>query len=279
MTGFGRASLACGSLTLNAEVSSVNQRGLAVTVHLPPEWSGLEARLAALPRETFQRGKVTLRLAVAGGGPADLTEPLRQLRELAARHGIAGQPDWHVLLKLVEQHRGGPVAPGADDALSSAAERCVREALAACDAMRLTEGAALARDLGQRLDRIGELAGRMARAEEGAVARRRDRLLRRLADLGIGVDLADERVLKELALQADRCDITEEITRLRSHLAQGGDLLQQAGSGRGLDFLTQELLREVNTVGSKAAEVDTTRLVVAAKTEIERFREQVQNLE
>ena len=95
----------------------------------------------------------------------------------------------------------------------------------------------------------------------------------------VGVDLSDERVLRELALHADRCDITEELTRLGSHLEQGRAQLGQAGSGRSLDFLTQEFLREVNTIGSKAAEVETTRAVLEAKTEIERFREQVQNLE
>jgi uncharacterized protein (TIGR00255 family) len=104
-------------------------------------------------------------------------------------------------------------------------------------------------------------------------------LLRRLKEAGLDLDVSDERVLKELAFFAERCDISEEIVRLRSHLAQFEAELGQANGGRKLDFLVQELLREVNTIGSKAAEIPTTRAVLEAKTEIERIREQVQNLE
>jgi uncharacterized protein (TIGR00255 family) len=104
-------------------------------------------------------------------------------------------------------------------------------------------------------------------------------LLRRLKEAGLALDVSDERVLKELAFFAERCDITEEVVRLRSHLAQFETELGQPNGGRKLDFLVQELLREVNTIGSKAAEIPTTRAVLEAKTEIERIREQVQNLE
>ncbi len=281
MTGFGRATLAQGSANLTAEVSTVNQRGLAVVVHLPAEWAELETRLGAVVRESFQRGKVTVRLGctrVGTGGP-DLAEPLRHLRDLATRHGIKGEPDWHVLLRLVEQQQGIAGLPVPDETMAEAAARCLREALRACDGMRAKEGEALVRDLSTRLDAIAALVERMAASERTSPTRTRDRLLRRLADLGVGIDLADERVLRELALHADRCDITEELTRLRSHIEQGRSQLGQSAPGRGLDFLTQEFLREVNTIGSKAAEVETTRAVLEAKTEIERFREQVQNLE
>lgn len=281
MTGFGRAMLAQGNANLTAEVSTVNQRGLAVVVHLPAEWAELETRLGAVVRESFQRGKVTVRLGctqVGTGGP-DLTEPLRHLRDLATRHGIKGEPDWHVLQRLVEQQQGIAGLPVPDETMAEAAARCLREALRACDGMRAKEGEALVRDLSTRLDAIAALVERMAASERTSPTRTRDRLLRRLADLGVGIDLADERVLRELALHADRSDITEELTRLRSHIEQGRSQLGQSAPGRGLDFLTQEFLREVNTIGSKAAEVETTRAVLEAKTEIERFREQVQNLE
>lgn len=281
MTGFGRSSLAHDDIHLAAEVSTVNQRGLAVVVHVPAEWTELELPLAAVAREVFQRGKVTIRLTAnrTSAAATDLTEPLRQLRELASRHGIAGQPDWQVLLRLVEQQQRAAGLPPAEGGLPKAAERCVREALSACDAMRLAEGAAIAADLAARLESLSSLVDRMEAAERSAPSRARDRLLRRLAELGVGVALDDERVLRELALHADRCDITEELTRLRSHLAQGRGQVSQAAAGRSLDFLTQELIREVNTIGSKAAEIETTRCVLEAKAEIERFREQVQNLE
>lgn len=280
MTGFGRASLSLRDVTLAVEVATVNQRGLAVVAHVPAEWPELELRLAAVAREIFQRGKVTVRLAARRAAVAapDLTEPLRRLRDLAARHGVSGEPDWQVLLRLVDQ-QGSSALPALDDELGADAERCAREACKACDAMRIAEGGAIARDLAGRLDTLGRLVDRIAATEAASPARARDRLLRRLAELGVGVDLADERVLKELALHADRCDVSEELTRLRSHLEQGRGQLGQAGAGRALDFLTQELLREVNTIGSKAAEIETTRAVLEAKAEVERFREQVQNLE
>ena len=281
MTGFGRSALSHGDVALSAEVMTVNQRGLAVVAHVPAEWAELELRLAALARETFLRGKVTLRLTATrlAADDADLSEPLARLSDLAARHGIAGQPDWNILVKLVEQQRVARGLPAADEALLAAAERCALEAFHSCDRMRLAEGEAIVRDLAARLDVLAVLVERMAAAEQTAPGRHRDKLLRRLADLAVGVDLADERVLKELAIHADRCDISEELTRLRSHLDQGRGQLRQPGAGRGLDFLTQEFLREVNTIGSKAAEIETTRAVLEAKAEIERFREQVQNLE
>ena len=116
-------------------------------------------------------------------------------------------------------------------------------------------------------------------AEQGSAARHREAMLKRLKEAGLSLDVGDERVLKELALFADRSDITEEVVRLKSHFSQFGDELNQPNCGRKLDFLVQELLREVNTIGSKAAEIATTKLVLEAKTEIERIREQVQNLE
>lgn len=281
MTGFGRATTAHDGLNLVAEVSSVNQRGLAVVAHVPQDWPELEPRLGAVIRGAFQRGKVTLRLTAtrAAADAADLSEPLRKLRELARRHQIAGEPDWHVLLRLVERQEGAACLPTADEHVAIAAEDCLRQAIKACDAMRSAEGQALTRDLSHRVDSLGGLVGGMESSEREAPRRARDRLVRRLSDLGVGVDVGDERVLRELAIHADRCDISEEITRLRSHLQQAQGMLLKPGAGRGLDFLTQEFLREVNTIGSKAAEVETTRLVLEAKAEIERIREQVQNLE
>lgn len=280
MTGFGRAAARIGAAGAAVEVTSVNQRGLAVTIHLPPEWSALEPEVASRVRSSVQRGKVTVRLAAerAPLGAADIAEPLAQLRALAHRSGIPGEPDWDVLLRLSERQASAAAAP-LDETAAAALLASVDVALAAHAAMREREGAALASDLSGRLARLASLVDAMEASAADGPARQKERLLRRLADLGVGVDPSDERVLRELALHADRSDITEEITRLRSHLAQGASLLSQPAPGRALDFLTQELLREVNTVGSKASELATTRAVLEAKVEVERIREQVQNLE
>jgi uncharacterized protein (TIGR00255 family) len=183
------------------------------------------------------------------------------------------------VLKLAESRRGQAGALPELAAVETIVQAAFALALDQLVAMRAREGAALSADL---LARLGLLAGfvqTMEASEQGAVARHREALLRRLKEAGLDLDVSDERVLKELAFFAERCDISEEIVRLRSHLAQFEAELGQANGGRKLDFLVQELLREVNTIGSKAAEIPTTRAVLEAKTEIERIREQVQNLE
>lgn len=279
MTGFGRAEGQVGSHLFALEITSVNQRGLALAFHFPSEWASLEPALAAEVRTTVSRGKVTLRCVVER--PAltahDLAGPLKHLRELAHQVGIPGEPDWDVLLRLSD--RSGVVSLPAADGVQSEVQAALQRALQAHTAMRGREGEALAQDLRQRLQLLTELADKMATAAQDGPARQRDRLLKRLNEMGLEIESKDERVLKELALAADRADITEEIIRLRSHLQQAAALLNEAASGRALDFLTQELLREVNTVGSKASELAITQAVLAAKVEIERFREQVQNLE
>jgi len=280
MTGFGRASASVGGVGVSVEVASVNQRGLATSLHLPPEWAALEPEAAARVRGAVQRGKVTVRLAPERPalGTADISEPLAQLRSLAHRAGIPGEPDWEVLLRLSERQSAAATVP-LTDAIGASLLSALDAALASHAAMREREGSALAADLLARLGALEVLVARMETSAAEGPARQKERLLRRLADLGVGVDPSDERVLRELALHADRSDVSEEITRLRSHIAQGRSLLGQASPGRALDFLTQELLREVNTVGSKASELATTQAVLEAKVEVERFREQVQNLE
>jgi uncharacterized protein (TIGR00255 family) len=188
-------------------------------------------------------------------------------------------PSLELVLKLAESRRGQAGALPELAAVETIVQAAFALALDQLVAMRAREGAALSADL---LARLGLLAGfvqTMEASEQGAVARHREALLRRLKEAGLDLDVSDERVLKELAFFAERCDISEEIVRLRSHLAQFEAELGQANGGRKLDFLVQELLREVNTIGSKAAEIPTTRAVLEAKTEIERIREQVQNLE
>ncbi len=279
MTGFGRAEGRTGSHLFAVEVASVNQRGLALSLHLPSEWSSLEPALAAEIRAVISRGKVTVRFVVERPALSaqDIAGPLKQLRDLAHQVGIPGEPDWDVLLRISE--RSSATGLPSADAVKSDVHAALQSALQAHTVMRGREGEALAQDLHQRLKILSELADKMANSAKDGPARQRDRLFKRLGEMGLEIDSKDERVLKELALAADRADITEEIIRLQSHLRQANALLKEVASGRALDFLTQELLREVNTVGSKASEIATTEAVLAAKVEIERFREQVQNLE
>ncbi len=287
MTGFGRAEIDLPGARLAVELATVNQKNLQVSVHGPDAWPTLESAATGWIRSRLQRGKVTARVtqaAASGPGPIwDLEATRLQLTELERLAQALGSP-WtppslELLLKLAESRRGQagslPELASVEPLVQAAFARALDQLIA----MRAREGAALAADLRARLALLAGFVETMEASEQGAVARHREALLRRLKEAGLALDVSDERVLKELAFFAERCDITEEVVRLRSHLAQFEAELDQPSGGRKLDFLVQELLREVNTIGSKAAEIPTTRAVLEAKTEIERIREQVQNLE
>jgi len=287
MTGFGRAEIDLPGARLAVELATVNQKNLQVSVHGPDAWPTLESAATGWIRSRLQRGKVTARVtqaAASGPGPIwDLEATRLQLTELERLAQALGTP-WtppslELLLKLAESRRGQagslPELASVEPLVQAAFARALDQLIA----MRAREGAALAADLRARLALLAGFVETMEASEQGAVARHREALLRRLKEAGLALDVSDERVLKELAFFAERCDITEEVVRLRSHLAQFEAELDQPNGGRKLDFLVQELLREVNTIGSKAAEIPTTRAVLEAKTEIERIREQVQNLE
>ena len=286
MTGFGRADIDLPGARLSVEIATVNQKNLQVSVFGPEAWPALESAASAWIRTRLQRGKVTARVTQAAASATHrqwdheaVAANLDELSKLAARCGVKLTADGELLLRLAENsRRPSVVLPDFVDA-EAAVRSAFEEALRNLVVMRLAEGAALAKDLNQRLAKMAEMVAGMEQAEKAAPVRHRDAMLKRLKDAGLTLDVTDERVLRELALFADRSDITEEVVRLKSHIAQFSTELGQPNGGRKLDFLIQELLREVNTIGSKASEIATTKLVLEAKTEIERIREQVQNLE
>ena len=286
MTGFGRAEIDLPGVRLSVEIASVNQKNLQVSVFGPDAWPALESVASAWIRARLQRGKVTARVTLAAASSAHrqwdheaVAQGFDELAKLAERCGLKLQADGELLLRLAEGSRRTsvvlPELAEAEPVVRAAFEEALRNLIV----MRQAEGRALAQDLAARLAKMTDMVAGMERAEQHAPVRHRDAMLKRLKEAGLALDVTDERVLKELALFADRADITEELVRLRSHLSQFSAELALPNSGRKLDFLIQELLREVNTIGSKAAEIATTKLVLEAKTEIERIREQVQNLE
>ena len=286
MTGFGRAEINLPGVRLSVEIATVNQKNLQVSVFGPEAWPALESAASGWIRAQLQRGKVTARVTQAAASATlrqwdqeAVAANLDELSKLAMRCGVKLNADGELLLRLAESsRRPSVVLPDFADA-ENVVRSAFEEALGNLVVMRQAEGAALAKDLNERLAKMSVMVTGMEEAEKAAPIRHRDAMLKRLKDAGLNLDVTDERVLKELALFADRADITEEVVRLKSHNAQFSAELQQPNSGRKLDFLIQELLREVNTIGSKASEIATTKLVLEAKTEIERIREQVQNLE
>ena len=286
MTGFGRAEIDLPAVRLSVEIASVNQKNLQVSVFGPEAWPALESAASGWIRARLQRGKVTARVTQAAAAATQrqwdheaVASSLDELGKLATRCGLKLEADGELLLRLAESSRRPSLVLPELSSVEAIVRTAFEEALQKLVVMRQAEGAALSKDLTERLTRMVAMVAGMEQAEKAAPIRHRDAMLKRLRDAGLSMDVNDERVLKELALFADRSDITEEVVRLKSHIDQFTAELALPNCGRKLDFLIQELLREVNTIGSKASEIATTKLVLDAKTEIERIREQVQNLE
>ncbi len=292
MTGFGRASFAVGDLAFDVELRSVNHRYLDARVKLPRLLAGFEADARARLQARLDRGKVDLSVTSPGGaGPAPRLEIdleavhqyLRAARGLRENEGVGGEIEVAGLLALPGVARFVEPELSAD-ALREGLLRAVDTALEAADAMRAREGEALLRDLLERLGRVEGLVRDVEARSEVVQQGVRERLRRRAEQLRQEVGIVDEaRLHQEIVIAADRLDVAEELVRLRSHVVQFRRILDEAGPGkpvgRRLDFLLQEFGREANTIGSKASDGPVAHTIVELKTEIERLREQVQNLE
>ena len=289
MTGFGRGTARAGAVEATVEVRTVNGRNAEATVRGLGEMPEREVAVGARVKDAVDRGNATVHVALGrdGGAAAALRVdgPAAAaagdlLREAAAAAGLG--PEAVTLADVLRQPDVLVPAPAEDGGDAWAAvERALTDALDALDAMRRAEGAALQADLAARADALDALLGAVrARAPE-RVAEARERLAERLAALLDGTDgrLDPSRLELEVALLADKLDVTEETVRLASHLDQLREALgADEPVGRRLNFLAQELGREVNTIGSKANDAETTRLAVAMKEEVEKIREQVQNV-
>lgn len=285
MTGYGRASGQVGRFSLTVQVSSVNRKTLDLSVTIPTDWESLEAGIGEQVRQVVSRGKVHVSIEVTGAkrslgwDESAVAATLEDMAALAARQGIPFSPTPELLWDIVREQRTPEGVPAAEDARTPVFE-LLTGALGDFVAMRAKEGGALLRDFVERIailaTHIDEIAARAPQVAPGY----REVLMKRLRDAGLELDVSDERVLREIALFADRSDITEELTRLRSHLQQLQALLQGSGEvGRKAEFILQEIGREVHTIGSKANDLAISRHVIELKNELERVREQIANVE
>ena len=290
MTGRGAAAAAGRLARVEVELSSVNRKQLDVDVGLPRFLAAHESRVLETVQSRLSRGRVTGEIRVtwaeaaqAAGAKVDLGLARATVGALRAAAKKLDLPDDLKASDLLALPGLVAFEHGKRDleALWPTVRQALEAALAKLQAMRKKEGAALGRDLRMRLGILRKLASEIAARAPGVVAAYRANLLKRIAAALPGSDLAaDERLLKEVALFADKADVAEELVRLDSHFRQADDLLKRGGVvGRALDFLVQEMGREINTIGSKANDGEIARRVVAAKAELERFREQVQNVE
>jgi uncharacterized protein (TIGR00255 family) len=290
MTGYGRGDCAQDGFKITVELSSVNRKQTEISVNLPREMEMLEAQIRDLINRFIARGRLTVRVSLhAGAGKASarlhLNVPLakayaRELNRLSKQLKLAGSVSLDQLAR----------APGVfqtDEELAveedfwPAVAKALKQALRQMVKMREREGAHLARDLEKRIELMRKSAAHIQAQAPTVAERYRQQLLERIRSAGLeapGVE--DERLLKEVVYFADRSDISEELTRLQSHFQQFEDgRKSKEPVGRMLDFLAQEMNREINTIGSKANDSRISREVVTLKAELEKFREQAQNVE
>jgi uncharacterized protein (TIGR00255 family) len=270
------------------EIHSVNRKTLDIQISAPREWSGHEAIFSEWIGGAFQRGRVNVQIKVelakdSSDSLAMNTEAmaltLNDLKAFAQAQGFDFTPDSSLVLDLARSVKDKSSLPSWKE-LKESLQEAFNAALADISAMRLREGAALADDLRERIAELEEFRKQIEKNASGSTQRYRNALLERLKQLELELDVSDERVLKEVAIYADRSDISEETTRLSSHFEQFlGFLSADEATGRKMDFLCQEIHREFNTTGSKSNDIEITRLVIEGKNALERIREQVQNIE
>ena len=287
MTGYGRGVASIATQTLTVQVSSVNRKTLDLAIKLPEEWESLEAEVGEQVRKVASRGRVSVVIELTGDHGAgelvwddvEIGETLDRLSDLADTRGITFTPSAELLWSIANSRRKTAELPLAEDA-APVIRSALAEALRGFAAMRAKEGEALLIDFITRLNTLRVHVDAIAARAPQVTAGYREQLLARLRQAGLELDVNDERVLREIALFADRCDVTEELTRLRSHFEQFTALVKSGGEiGRKAEFILQEIGREVNTIGSKANDLAISRAVIELKNELERVREQMANVE
>ena len=288
MTGYGRDVRTVNGREFTVELHSVNNRYLDCTVKLPRSLSFAEDAVKQAVKNTISRGKVDVYISVRSEGAADVQVRLNTAMVegyLAAMEQMARdyriRDDISVSLLSRMQDVFTIEKPQADeDQLLTDLMSVVEQALAAYDAMRAAEGAALERDVRSRGRTIGELVARVEAGSVQTVSDYRARLESKLREVLANTAIEESRILTEAAIFADKVAVDEETVRLKSHLDQMDKMLTQGGAiGRKLDFLLQEMNRETNTIGSKCSDVNLARIVVDMKAELEKIREQTQNIE
>jgi uncharacterized protein (TIGR00255 family) len=292
MTGFARVRRAIDEGEIVLSLKSVNHRGLDLHFHMPPEFDGLEADLRTVIKGSVARGHIQIHLGfsrAAAPGSAPLNRDLldaymRAFAEASKQYGLSASPDLNAAFRIP-----GMLSTGTEDELPAAVSQAVMEAGAEAtkllNAFREREGGVIAGELRQRCANIAGQAARMEEIRAGAVPAFHKRLRDKLAELLHGVAIDPQRLAQEAAILADRSDIAEELVRLRTHVGQVEAMLASGGEvGKRLDFLLQEMNRETNTILSKTGGLGDlgltiTDLALAAKSEVDKIREQALNLE
>ena len=288
MTGYGRGEAECEGAKLSVELSTVNRKQSEIVINLPRDLAELEARIRQAINARISRGRTNVLVALHQGSNGTRRLALdvslarsyhNAMRALQKELGAPGEITIDTVLQAPGVMRPPEEAIDADKAWP-AVQQALERALDDLIKMREREGKHLAQDLIRRLKSIRQLLKEIRGLHPEVVKKIRAALLERIEKAGLAADGTDDRVAKEIFLFADRSDISEELTRLESHVAQFvHHLRKREPVGRALEFIIQEIFRELNTLGAKANDAAIAQRVVGCKTELEKIREQVQNLE
>ena len=287
MTGYGQAEVSDRSGKVSVEIRTVNHRFLDISTKLPKALMPREPEIKEMIKERIARGRVTLTVSVESTAPrynvsinvALMEQYMTQLRQFAARHKLDAGLDVKTLASLPEVFALRE-SENDTDVLWPLLDKGMKQAVTACAKMRETEGKALEKDLLARVVLINRLVKRAEKRAPEVAGYHTAALKERLTKLMEGARIDSDRWMTEIALLADRLDFTEEIVRLKSHLAQFKECIDKGGAvAKRLTYLLQEIHREVTTAGSKAADSEIVEIMVSLKEETEKVREQVQNLE
>ena len=289
MTAFGRSRIEALEFAITLEIRALNSRSLDIVLRLPKNYMEFEDHCRKTIAQSIRRGRVEVGVQIeiksAQGKAPRLNLSLagyywQQLQELHRRLPQSGPPTLSHLLAIPYLFEAQEAAVDLD-ALRTALTDAVLEALQQVAQMKIQEGQALLEDCLNRISKVRSELSSIEARQEAILSEYRQRLRDRIQELLGETPLDESRLLQEVALLAERSDINEEIVRLRSHLEQMQALLAETAlvDGRRLDFLTQEMHREVNTIGSKTGDLETVRAVIAMKTEIGKLKEQLQNVE
>lgn len=289
MTGFGRAECEDGNYSYKAEVRSVNNRFREITTRLPKAFSELEQPLKKLVKSRCARGSINVTISLSNTnenlGEWEIRPNLplaakyvEALKEIQTFSGVEGTINIDAIAGFRDVIKVEPVT--IDSAKETLLMNIAESALASLQKMREEEGQHLKDDLSTRIDLIGKYAEEINKRQPEVIQEYKSRLKEKIKLLNDGVEVDESRLAQEVAILADRCDITEEVIRFKSHLKQFRKLFNATEPiGRKLEFITQEINREVNTMGSKSSDTQLANLVIEIKSTLEKIREQLQNIE
>ena len=290
MTGFGRGEYTDGKRSIIAEIKSVNHRYSDITIKMPRRYTFAEDKIKNAVKDKIRRGKVDVSIIVENITENDVNIKLNSmlakqyydnLTELSGEFDLSGDISLQFLASLPDVMKAIPDVEDEEE-ITKAILEAVSEAAANLEKMRAVEGEKLAEDLIAKGEYIKEILDKIAERAPQVVTDYTARMKERIQELvGSSVQVPEDRILVEAAVFADKCAIDEEITRLNSHLVQLRNIIEKSSQpdGKKLDFLVQEMNREANTIGSKANDITITNYMLEIKSEIEKIREQVQNIE